>query len=227
MQNTTIKSTPVQFSQSPNISKTRCKQQNKKKLLNTVLLVLSAAAASALLFTSVLFLLVLTETTGQLPGRTELADIQNEEASLVFSSDSILIGKYFAKNRTNIDLHEVPQHLTDALIATEDQRFFSHKGYDTKSYARVLLKTIILRDKSSGGGSTITQQLVKNLYGRDKYGLFSLAVNKMRELILAARIEKVYSKEEILLLYLNSVPFGEDTYGNQPPTASSVSQPKS
>jgi penicillin-binding protein 1A len=185
----------------------------RKKLLKTSLLVLSALAAAALLFVGILFLFVLTGITGPLPGRAELADIQNEEASLVFSSDSLLIGKYFAKNRTNIDLHDVPQHLIDALIATEDQRFFSHKGYDTKSYARVLLKTILLRDRSSGGGSTITQQLVKNLYGRDKYGLFSLVVNKMRELIIAARIEKAYSKQEILLLYLNSVPFGEDTYG--------------
>ena len=185
----------------------------RKKLLKTSLLLLSAAAASALLFAGILFLIVLTGIAGQLPDRNELADIKNEEASLVFSSDSLLIGKYFAKNRTNIDLHEVPQHLIDALIATEDQRFFTHKGYDTKSYARVLLKTILLRDRSSGGGSTITQQLVKNLYGRDKYGLFSLVVNKMREFIIATRIEKVYNKEEILLLYLNSVPFGEDTYG--------------
>ncbi len=185
----------------------------RKKLLKTSLLLASAAAAAALLFVGILFLLVLTGITGPLPGKNELAGIQNEEASLVFSSDSLIIGKYFAKNRTNIDLHEVPQHLIDALIATEDQRFFSHKGYDTKSYARVLLKTILLGDRSSGGGSTITQQLVKNLYGRDKYGLFSLVVNKMRELIIATRIEKAYSKEEILLLYLNSVPFGEDTYG--------------
>jgi penicillin-binding protein 1A len=185
----------------------------RKKLLKTSLLILSALAATALLFVGVLFLFVLTGITGPLPGSSELAEIQNEEASLVFSSDSTIIGKYFAKNRTNIDLQEVPQHLIDALIATEDQRFFSHKGYDTKSYARVLLKTILLRDRSSGGGSTITQQLVKNLYGRDKYGLFSLVVNKIRELIIATRIEKAYSKEEILLLYLNSVPFGEDTYG--------------
>jgi penicillin-binding protein 1A len=137
----------------------------RKKLLKTSLLLLSAAAAAALLFICILFLLVLTGITGQLPNRAELADIKNEEASLVFSSDSLLIGKYFAKNRTNIDLHELPQHLVDALIATEDQRFFSHKGYDTKSYMRVLFKTILLRDRSSGGGSTITQQLVKNLYG--------------------------------------------------------------
>jgi penicillin-binding protein 1A len=150
---------------------------------------------------------------GPLPDKEELLAISNEEASLVFSSDNQLIGKYFAKNRTNIRWKEIPDHLKNALIATEDKRFFTHKGYDSKSYFRVFLKSILLGDKNGGGGSTLTQQLVKNLYGRHDFGFLSLPINKIKEIIIASRIEMVYNKEELLLLYLNSVPFGEDVYG--------------
>ncbi|MEI8225643.1 MAG: transglycosylase domain-containing protein [Bacteroidota bacterium] len=150
---------------------------------------------------------------GLLPDKNALSAISNEEASLVFSSDSILIGKYFAQNRTNINWEQIPVHLKRALIATEDKRFFNHKGYDSRSYFRVLLKSILLGDNSGGGGSTLTQQLVKNLYGRNDFGFLSLPVNKIKEIIIASRIEDIYTKEELLLLYLNSVPFGEDVYG--------------
>ncbi|MEE4214310.1 MAG: transglycosylase domain-containing protein, partial [Bacteroidales bacterium] len=89
-----------------------------------------------------LYLLVLSGLGGSLPGKKELAGISNEEATLVYSSDSVLIGKYFAKNRTNIKLDELPEHLLKSLIETEDRRFYSHKGYDTRSYLRVFLRTI-------------------------------------------------------------------------------------
>jgi len=169
--------------------------------------------STAILLTGIFFLLVSNGVFGHLPDKAELAAISNEEASLVYSSDSVLIGKYFAENRTNIRWNEVPPHLKNALIAAEDKRFFTHKGYDTRSYIRVFFKSILPGGRSGGGGSTLTQQLVKNLYGRRDYGLLSLFVNKVREIILAARIEEVYTKEELLLLYLNSVPFGKDVYG--------------
>jgi penicillin-binding protein 1A len=149
---------------------------------------------------------------GTLPNEKELTSINNEEASLVYSADNVIIGKYFAENRTNIKWDDIPKHLKNALIATEDKRFFTHKGFDVISYFRVFFKSILLRD-NSGGGSTLTQQLVKNLYGRNRYGILSLPVNKMKEAIIASRLEKIYTKEELLLLYLNSVPFGEDVYG--------------
>jgi len=162
---------------------------------------------------ALLFLLVYAGVFGPLPGREAISDISNEEASLVFSSDGTIIGKYFAENRTNISREEIPEHLVQALVATEDKRFFTHKGYDTRSYMRVLVRSIFLGDRSGGGGSTLTQQLVKNLYGRENSGWLSMPVNKIREVILATRFEDVFSKEELLLLYLNSVPFGEDVYG--------------
>ena len=150
---------------------------------------------------------------GPLPTENELKGITNEEASLVYAADGTLIGKYFAENRTNIKWEELPHSLIQALIATEDRRFFEHEGIDSRSYLRVLVKTLLMRDKSSGGGSTITQQLVKNLYGRDDHGFLSLPVSKVREAVIAYRMEKVLSKQDILLLYLNSVPFGEEVYG--------------
>lgn len=188
-------------------------QKKKSRLLNRLLrfggiLFLIAAALIALFVT-----LVYVGAFGPLPDKMDLKAITNEEASLVFSSDNKLIGKYFAENRTNILQEEVPEHLKQALVATEDKRFFLHKGYDTRSYLRVLLRTLLLGDRSGGGGSTLTQQLVKNLYGRNNYGFLSMPVSKLKEAIIASRFEEVYNKEELLLLYLNSVPFGEDVYG--------------
>ena len=187
----------------------------KKKNKNRKLLfrVISGALSLAILLGGSMVLLVYGGAFGKLPRKTDLQQLSNEEASLVWSADQQLIGKYFAENRTNIGWDDVPQHLKEALIATEDRRFYEHRGYDTRSYLRVFLKTILLGDKSSGGGSTITQQLVKNIYGRKKHAVLGLVINKMKEVIIASRIEEVYSKDEILLLYLNSVPFGEDVYG--------------
>ncbi|HDZ40922.1 MAG TPA: hypothetical protein ENH59_04500 [Bacteroidetes bacterium] len=188
-------------------------KSGKTGFLKIILVSLAAALAGLILLSGLFYILVLSGVFGTMPGKDDLLEISNEEASLVFSSDSVLIGKYFAKDRTNISMDEVPEHLVKALVETEDRRFYSHRGYDIRSYIRVFLKTILLGDESGGGGSTITQQLVKNLYGRNKYGFLSLAINKMKEIIIATRLEKVYTKEELLLLYLNSVPFGIDVYG--------------
>ncbi|NJK95411.1 MAG: peptidoglycan glycosyltransferase [Bacteroidales bacterium] len=165
-----------------------------------------------ILLTGLLFGSVYAGLFGSLPNSKELTEINNEEASLVYSADNVIIGKYFAQNRTNIRWEDIPEHLKNALISTEDRRFLTHKGYDLFSYLRVLVKSILLQD-NSGGGSTLTQQLVKNLYGRKNYSFMSLPVNKLKEVIVASRLENIYTKEELLLLYLNSVPFGEEVYG--------------
>ncbi len=150
---------------------------------------------------------------GRLYSKDEIRGFRNETASLVYASDDKLIGKIFAENRTNVKYEDLPQHLIHALIATEDARFFDHKGIDSRSLLRVFFKTLLMNDKKSGGGSTITQQLAKNMYGRKSFGPLTLPVNKTKEAILAYRIESIYSKEEILTLYLNTVPFGENVFG--------------
>ncbi|WP_408023508.1 transglycosylase domain-containing protein [Tenacibaculum sediminilitoris] len=188
-------------------------QLKESKKLILLLKSITGFILFGLLSVVLLFSLVYFEVFGKLPNKEELTSVINEEASLIYSSDEVIIGKIFAKNRTNIKLAQIPNHLKEALIATEDKRFYSHNGYDGQSYARVFFRSLLLRDASGGGGSTLTQQLIKNLYGRQYHGFLSMPINKIKELIIASRIEKVYSKDEILLLYLNSVPFGENVFG--------------
>lgn len=149
---------------------------------------------------------------GDLPSKEDLKKIQTYTASEVYSADSVLLGRYFIENRTNASFSEISPNIINALIATEDVRFYKHEGVDTRSILRVLFKTILLGDERAGGGSTISQQLVKNLYPRKK-GWFAMPRNKLREAIIALRLEDVYSKNELLTLYLNTVSFGEEVFG--------------
>lgn len=158
---------------------------------------------------------VYTGILGRLPGKKELLNYKNTAASVVLSADGEIIGKFFFENRTEVSSAQIPRHLAQALVATEDARFYEHSGIDSKSLFRVFFKTILFNDSSSGGGSTITQQLAKNMYGRKDYLILPLFLNKTREALLARRIEKVYSKQEILTLYLNTVAFGENLYGTE------------
>ena len=107
---------------------------------------------------------------GHLYSADEIKRFENETASLVYSKDGKLLGKYFTKNRTNIPFEQLPESLINALVATEDARYFEHTGVDSRSLLRVFLKTILLNNERSGGGSTITQQLAKNMYGRKNFG---------------------------------------------------------
>ncbi len=150
---------------------------------------------------------------GHLHTTEELHEFQNQTATLVLADNGQLIGKFYAENRTNIKYEQLPKHLIHALVATEDARYFEHEGVDSRSLLRVLFKTILSKQKSSGGGSTINQQLAKNMYGRKNHGILTMLVNKTKEAFLAYRLEKIYSKEEILTLYLNTIPFGENVLG--------------
>ena len=162
---------------------------------------------------ALLIVLVLSGAFGRLPSLSELRNIQNPLASEVYSADDVLMGKYYIKNRQYLESEEIPRSMVDALVATEDHRFYEHHGIDFRSLGRVFMKTILMGDRRSGGGSTITQQLAKNLFPRRKHGFLSLPVNKIREMATAVRMERLYSKEEILEMYLGTVPFGGDTYG--------------
>ncbi len=150
---------------------------------------------------------------GHLHTAEELQEFQNQTATLVLSEEGQLIGKFFAENRTNVKYEQLPEHLVHALVATEDARYFEHEGVDSRSLLRVLFKTILSNKKNSGGGSTINQQLAKNMYGRKNYGPLTMLANKTKEGFLANRLEGIYNKEEILTLYLNTIPFGENVLG--------------
>jgi penicillin-binding protein 1A len=166
-------------------------------------------------FAFVLFfvLLVWIGVFGRIPSKKELLSIRHQQATEVYSADSVLLGRYYLQDRSMVPATDIPQSLKQALIATEDVRFYQHHGVDTRSLIRVLIKGIILQRESAGGGSTLTQQLAKNLYPRRSYWMFSLPINKVREIIIARRLENVYSKDEILVLYLNTIPFGDNVYG--------------
>ncbi|MEK6479024.1 transglycosylase domain-containing protein [Catalinimonas sp. 4WD22] len=150
---------------------------------------------------------------GRLPNEQELRNIKNFNASEVYSYDRQLLGKYYIENRTNARYENISPYIVQALVSTEDARFYKHEGIDYRSLARVLVKSIMLGNESSGGGSTISQQLAKNLFPRQDFWLLSMPVNKLKEIFIATSLEEIYNKEEILALYLNTVPFGGNVYG--------------
>ena len=150
---------------------------------------------------------------GTLPDKAALRQIQKPLASEIYAADGPLLGRYYIENRSEVNYEDMPPHLIQALLAAEDIRFFKHRGVDHWSMLRVMFKSILMGDRSAGGGSTLSQQLAKNLFPRRSYGILSLPVNKMKEVIIARRLERIYSKEQILSHYLNTVSFGEQAFG--------------
>jgi len=151
---------------------------------------------------------------GGMPSTAELRNINNPEGSEVIADDGkTILGRYYIENRTNTTYENISPNLINALIATEDIRYYEHNGIDWKSWARVMWRTIIMGEKSSGGGSTISQQLAKNLFKRRTYWRGTTLINKVREIVIAQRLEQMYTKEELLTLYFNTVSFGGTVYG--------------
>ncbi|WP_044401681.1 transglycosylase domain-containing protein [Lacinutrix sp. Hel_I_90] len=171
------------------------------------------AIAVASFLVIVFFLSIYFGAFGKLPTSNELSHLKQAEATQVLDKEGKLIGKYYIYDRQPLAYTDFPEHLIEALIATEDVRFYEHDGVDNISLLRVFFKTILFQDQSSGGGSTITLQLAKNLYGRQNQVVLGTLINKLKEGIVAKRIENLYSKKEILTLYLNTVPFPDNTYG--------------
>lgn len=171
------------------------------------------AILGSLLIGGFLFLfLIWSGLFGPVPETAELKTIHQQEASQILSADGVQLGTYHQQNRTSVNLDETSPELIDALMAIEDIRFHSHNGIDYKALGRVFVKSILM-GQNAGGGSTITQQLAKNLYPRGSSRGIFVVTDKLREMMIARRIESIYSKEEILELYLNTVSFGENTYG--------------
>ncbi len=170
--------------------------------------------ASVFGFLIVLFTCISLGVLGFMPTFEELENPRSNLASEVYSSDQVLLGKYYIENRSNIHFDELSPNVVNALIATEDARFTEHSGVDVRSLFRVIWKTIIGRDQGSGGGSTITQQLAKNLFPRDeKLSKLKLISIKLREWVTAVKLERNYTKEEIIAMYFNTVDFGNQSFG--------------
>jgi len=162
----------------------------------------------------VLFFIISIGGLGFMPSFEELENPKSNLASEIFAADGVMLGKYYIENRSNIHYEDISVNTVNALIATEDARFYSHAGVDMKSMFRVMWKTIIGRQKSSGGGSTITQQLAKNLFPRKRNRNFvETAIIKLKEWVTAIKLERNYTKEEIIAMYLNTVDFGSQSFG--------------
>jgi penicillin-binding protein 1A len=167
-----------------------------------------------------LFTLISFDKMGFMPSFEQLENPKNNLASEVYSFDGELLGKYYFENRSFVHYNDLSPHLVNCLVAAEDIRFTKHAGIDARSLARVIFKTIILGQSAAGGGSTITQQLAKNLFPRDTTTYSSsiarkanLGLTKFKEWVIAVKLEKNYTKEEILTMYLNTVPFGSNSFG--------------
>lgn len=156
---------------------------------------------------------------GSSPSIQKLENPKLEQASELFTSDGIMIGKYYQENRVPVDYSKISPILIKALIATEDVRFYKHSGIDMQAMGSILLSLV---KGDSRGGSTITQQLAKNLYrtrGESSKGLFGFIpgintlIIKTKEWITAVKLERAYTKEEIVTMYLNTVDFGSRAFG--------------
>lgn len=158
---------------------------------------------------------------GGLPPIRVLENPKTELASELYSADGVLLGKYFRYNRSPVMYEDISSNVIQALLATEDYRFYTHSGIDLKGLFRSFILSVLLH-KNRGGGSTLTQQLAKNLFktrssqyhgALSKVPLVRILIMKTKEWILAIQIERAYTKKEIIAMYLNTVSFGNNAYG--------------
>lgn len=152
---------------------------------------------------------------GYMPPVEGLLNPEDRFASRLFTSDGVEMGRFYQSrnNRVYADYSEISPNVINALIATEDERFMQHSGIDIMALSRVLFKTILLCQKNAGGGSTITQQLAKQLYSPESDGLMDRFIQKPVEWAIAVKLERYYTKEEIIKMYLNQFDFLNNAVG--------------
>ncbi len=171
-------------------------------------------------FVTILSLIFLIQTScfGKLPTFEELENPRSNLSTEVISAEGKNLGSYFIENRSFVQYDELSPYLVQALVSTEDSRFYTHSGIDFIGLTRVAFKTVLLGQKQ-GGGSTISQQLAKNLYPRDTVSRGAVAkmgmmvVSKLKEWVTGVMLEHNYTKEEIITMYLNTVAYGSNSFG--------------
>ncbi|HAO47091.1 MAG TPA: transglycosylase domain-containing protein [Ferruginibacter sp.] len=162
---------------------------------------------SGFLFVLLMFLCANFGLFGKMPSVTQLQNPEADLASEIYSGDGELMGKYYSENRSEVKYSEISPNVINALIATEDERFYEHSGIDAEAVARALFTL-----GSGGGGSTITQQVAKMMLKQGKGNIIKRVLDKMKEWIVAVKLERNFTKEEIITLYLNRAPWG-NVYG--------------
>lgn len=160
---------------------------------------------------NILIVLINAGWLGYMPKMEELENPKSAAASEIFANDGTKIGQYYLENRDPVSYNQISPKVFDALIATEDERFYEHSGVDAEAIGRALFGVITFSPR--GGASTITQQLAKHLLEQGSKNLLERLIEKLKEQIVAVKLEKNLTKPEILTLYLNSVPWGYNAFG--------------
>jgi penicillin-binding protein 1A len=184
--------------------------KSKKKVFN-YLVKFWLILFSLILFLALFFYGITLEWFGPMPTFEELENPQSNLATEIYSSDGKVLGTFFIENRSNVDYRDISPHLINALVAVEDIRFEDHSGVDTRALFRVFYG--VATGNQKGGGSTLTQQLAKNLFPRGRLSTPELVMRKFKEWVTAIKLERYYSKEEIIAMYLNTVFYGHNAYG--------------
>ena len=190
------------------------KDETKKKITKWFWILVTVPCAALLLLLLVVWLFA------KIPSFEELENPDSKLATQVIAEDGETLTTFHIENRTFVTYEDLSEHLVHATVATEDARFYRHSGIDFKGLARVLFKTLLMNRSNQGGGSTITQQLAKTLYPRKElnskipgWNKVQMVWIKLKEWITAVKLEREYTKEEILYMYLNSIFFGSNAYG--------------
>ena len=189
------------------LNSTSKKSENKNYIIRLWIFVFAPVFALLLIF-----LLTVLNVFGDLPDVEELQNPKSNLATAIYSSDGKILGKFYRENRINVKYEELNPNLVHALIATEDVRFKEHSGVDLKALFRSFTG-VLIGNSSSGGGSTITQQLAKMQFPREKMNKFQFFFRKFKEWVIAIKLEKLYTKNEILAMYLNKFDFLNQAVG--------------
>ncbi len=193
------------------------KKKSKNSNAKTVVKWLWGGFAAFVLLVFLLFFAISKGWIGYMPPIEELENPKDKFASEIYSCDGKVLGRFYQSrsNRVYVNYKEISPYLIEALIATEDERFTSHSGIDFKALMRAVVKRGILMQKSAGGGSTITQQLSKLLYSPSAGSVVERLFQKPQEWVIAVKLERFYTKEEIINMYLNHFDFLNNAVGIQ------------
>ena len=183
-------------------------KQGKSNVIRNLWIIFGGLLVLIVLF----FFCVAKGVFGTMPTFDELENPRTNLATEIISADGKVLGTYYYENRSNVRYSELSPYMPEALISIEDERFTEHSGIDERALFRVAFG--VMTGNKKGGGSTITQQLAKNLFPRgENLSTGKLVLRKFQEWITATKLEHNYSKEEIIAMYLNTVAFGHNAYG--------------
>ena len=183
------------------------KNKAENKTMKNSVKILWRLFLGGLVLVVLVFMLANFGAFGKMPSLEDLENPEADLASEVYTSDVKLMGKYYAENRSEIKYNQISPNIIHALIATEDQNFYDHSGIDARAVARAVIKL-----GTAGGGSPITQQLAKMMLGQGRGNVLKRGIEKIKEWIIAVKLERNFTKEEIITLYLNRAPWGNN-YG--------------